>query len=234
MSIIHADHPDPDAIIEYSDHPECVIDVYGSDSAPGVVIYLHGGYWRPRVDRTHARTASRALSDLGLQCFSVEYRRVPGDPDLMLSDVHQALNLLLPLIGNRPTTVVGHSAGGWLALLLAENLQDIPSLRRLVLLAPVTDLARTRHEGLGDGAVAEMFHDPELDTTRYAPPREIGIPAVVIHGTHDSRVRHDMSEEYADLIGATLVTYPEVGHFSLIDPAHHTWPTTSSYIDPRT
>lgn len=233
MSIILAEHPEPDHTVSYGSHADHVIDVFGADTSDGVVIYLHGGYWRPHVDRTHARTALRALSHGGLQCFSIEYRRIPGQPDHMITDCTDAIEALAPLIGDRPTSIVGHSAGGWLALQVAPFIPHSLSLTRIVLLAPVTDLASTRALDLGDGAVAEMFPDPDHDQTRHAVPTTITLPIVVIHGTHDTRVLHGMSEDFARRSNAELLTYAGVGHFSLIDPFHSTWSETMDQIDPR-
>lgn len=233
MSIIVAEHPDPKQSLTYGNHADHVIDVFGANSSNGVVIYIHGGYWRPQVDRKHARTTLKALSERGLQCFSLEYRRVPGQPSHMITDCINAIATLAPLIGNRPTSIVGHSAGGWLALHVAPSLPPSLNITRVVLLAPVTDLANTRTLELGDGAVAEMFPDPDHDQTTYAVPSTITPPLVVIHGTHDTRVLHHMSADYATKSSSRLITYPGVGHFSLIDPQHETWATTAAVIDPR-
>ena len=49
--------------------------------ARGVVVVIHGGFWRPAYDRAHLRPLATALREEGRTVVSVEYRRVPGDPD---------------------------------------------------------------------------------------------------------------------------------------------------------
>lgn len=73
---------------------------------------IHGGYWRPEYDRVHLRPFAAALSALGYQVISLEYRRIPGNPDAMVADIDLAIK-------NLPTddfVLIGHSAGGHLAL----------------------------------------------------------------------------------------------------------------------
>ncbi|HEU5347475.1 MAG TPA: alpha/beta hydrolase, partial [Ktedonobacterales bacterium] len=54
-----------------------------------------------------------------------------------------------------------------------------------------------------------------------------------LHGTADTNVPLELSERYerrATAKGdpATLLTLPDTGHFELVDPASHDWPTVMS------
>lgn len=78
---------------------------------------LHGGFWRPEYDRAHTGPLANALAAAGHLVAIPEYRR-SGWPDTF-DDVAAALDLLAgplphPVTGH--TTLVGHSAGGHLAL----------------------------------------------------------------------------------------------------------------------
>lgn len=89
-----------------------------------------------------------ALVKSGLLCLSVEYRRIPGAPEIMYGDIAAAVRETTRHVADRPTVPAGHLAGGFLALRHAER---HPSQRwqRVVAVAPVTDLADQgkRHRG---------------------------------------------------------------------------------------
>ena len=72
----------------YGPGPDHVHETYGPAAARTLVV-VHGGYFRPGVDLTHARPMARALADLGWRVVLAEYRRVPGDPDATLEDLQR-------------------------------------------------------------------------------------------------------------------------------------------------
>jgi acetyl esterase/lipase len=80
---------DPTSTFKYGEFPEQVGDIF----APKVkkfntlLVLIHGGYWRPEYDRVHLRPFAAALSELGYQVISLEYRRIPGNPDAMVADI---------------------------------------------------------------------------------------------------------------------------------------------------
>ena len=48
----------------YGDSPEQFVEVYGDPAAASAtVIFVHGGYFRPRTDLAHARPLARALAE---------------------------------------------------------------------------------------------------------------------------------------------------------------------------
>src|SRR5687767_5756925 len=108
----------------------------------GRVALIHGGFWRPAYDRVHLRPMAAALRDLGWEVVSIEYRRVPGDPDATVSDVRAALSAAAPDV------IAGHSAGGHLALWAAATMG-----LKAVALAPVADLRLAEELNLDGGAV---------------------------------------------------------------------------------
>ena len=116
-------------------------------------MFIHGGFWRPSIDRTHTGPLCTALAGDGWTTAAIEYRRVPAQPEVTVADVEAALTGLPELVTRHDgrMLVAGHSAGGHLALLAASTM----SLRTLVgvlALAPVADLERADPMGLGDGA----------------------------------------------------------------------------------
>ncbi|MFM1917893.1 MAG: hypothetical protein RJB01_1408 [Actinomycetota bacterium] len=227
-SIINADHPAPDDEIPYGASPDQVIDVFGSSSDERALIFVHGGFWRPEHSRIHARTALRSLSTNNIQCLSLEYRRIPGEPETMFADLHLALDHVEDLLQRRPTLLMGHSAGGLLALKLAED-NSRAWWNRVLALAPVTDLASARDSNLGERAVAAMFPD-RADDDHFTPGPADGVHVDVIHGSRDTRVPVSMSRNYCARTGAQLTECTDVGHFELIDPSSSAWPIVAECV----
>lgn len=213
MSVLDRPGPEPDDVVAYGTDPDQVTDVWQGEGAQ--VVLLHGGFWRPEWDRTHLRTLAGALRDAGYRVALPEYRRVPGMPDLMTYDVTHAL------AGLEPAIVIGHSAGGHLALWAANQ------ARAVLALAPVADLILAEREDLDIGAVRDFLGGPaasrpDLDPIRL--PRS-NVPVTLLHGTADDRVPLQVSEAYAEAHPeARLVTLPGVDHFDLIDPSSKAWP----------
>lgn len=220
----------------YGSHPDQVVDVYpaqGDWSGP-TVAFVHGGYWRPKYDREHARSAAGALAAAGFPTALVEYRRVPGSPDVTCADVVEAVRLVatggtgLPA---GPVVLVGHSAGGHLGLVAASD-HSLPMLGCLAL-APLADLQAAETAALDGGAVQDFLGGPadgrqDLDPARMRTAAATRI--VVLHGVDDSVVPITVSQSFADATGADLHGLAGVGHFELIDPRSSSWPTVIGHL----
>jgi len=185
-----------------------------------LAVVLHGGYWQSTYNLIHTGHMCIALAEEGIASWNLEYRRV-GDPGGQWptagEDVGLALSRLeeLPFEHDGRTVLVGHSAGGQLALWAARR-TGLP----VVALAPVSDV-RDAAERRGPESAPARFMAPE----HYADgsPLELlplGVPQLVIHGTADDSVPFEMSERYVEAAGgeAELVALDGVGHFELIDP----------------
>lgn len=225
-SILSRPGPAPDAQQSYGPHPDQVIDWYPAaepDAGP-VVVVIHGGYWRPEYDREHARSAAAGLAAAGCTTALIEYRREPGHPDDMVDDVTSAIRHVADKAPEGSgVLVVGHSAGGHLALLAAT--QEGQPIEGVVALAPLSSLAEADRLDLDDGAVRSFLgrsaaDRPDLDPSALPPPR---VPVVLIHGQEDSLVPVEMSETFASHQGASLRLLPGTGHFELIDPLSAVW-----------
>ncbi|GGU60324.1 lipase [Streptomyces albospinus] len=125
--------------------------------------------------------------------------------------------------GRRGVVLVGHSAGGHLALLAAAR-PGTP-VTRVVAVSPVADLARAHELGLSNGAVAELLGaGPGLaerlaaaDPMAHGPA---GVPVTLLHGTADPDVPPDLSRRYAAAHPAAteLRELPGVGHYAPVTP----------------
>lgn len=228
--------PSPDVVLRRGSAPDDLVDVHlppSRDPAP-LLVLLHGGFWRQEYDRRHTRALAAALRDEGYVVATPEYARTGGAggwPRTFddVADVRERLaGLLADVVPGRvadgPPVVVGHSAGGQLALWWSLT----GSAEPVVALAPVGDLARAHAEELGGGAVAALLDgSPAEQPQRYAavdpavllPSR--AIPATVLHGTDDRQVPVEHSR---GLAGVHLVELPGTDHFALIDPLSPAWP----------
>lgn len=222
--VLNRPAPPPDHTVRYGPGPDQIADVRGrADTDLPMIVILHGGFWRPEWDRTHTGPLAAALAEIGYPVAQLEYRRGAGWA-AMADDVVSGVAALAERYG--PPLLLGHSAGGQLALWYASA--AAPRARGVVALAPVADLAEAYRLDLDDGAVAALFGgapDEAADPCRRVP---IKLPSVILHGGADRYVPIDLSRHLTDVDHAaggasSLVELPQVGHFALIDPEAATW-----------
>lgn len=215
----------------YGDGPDQVADLLAPDG-PGphpVAVLLHGGFWRARFTRRPMAALAADLAGRGWATWNVEYRRVGagGGVPQTLDDVGAVIERLDE---GRGLTLIGHSAGGQLALCAA----GLPAVTAVVSLAGVCDLAAAAGERLGDGAaLAFAGGTPAERPEAYAaadPLRRLptGAEVLLVHGDADERVPVDHSRRYVRAARAAgdrcaLLELPGVGHFPLIDPRSTAW-----------
>ena len=232
----------PDAILRYADHSDGLIDVFlppgtGRPERPSpLVLVIHGGFWREEYDRSHVRPLANALAQRGVVVAVPEYRRVGGLGGWPQTayDVETALISTPALLGvvvapglldpSTPCTLVGHSAGGHLAM-WAGIRAGPERVRSIVALAPVADLEYAARAGMGDGAVQELLgggpddvpeHYAEADPARLLPG---DVPVTIIQGSDDKQVTVEMNRRLAGQHReVAYVELDEVDHFALIDP----------------
>lgn len=219
---ILTDPPPPaaDARLAYGPGPLQFGDLrLTEDDAPPLAVVIHGGYWKAIYNLIPAGHLSHALTEQGIATWNVEYRRV-GDPGggwpATGDDIARAVEFVAELpVDHTRVVLVGHSAGGQLALWAAKRAQ-LP----VVALAPVSDVRESAARNGGDGAAARFMsaeHFAEGSPSELLP---LGVQQILIHGTEDDSVPYAMSERYVEAAGgeAELVTLEGAGHFEPIDP----------------
>ncbi|MGN6302469.1 MAG: alpha/beta hydrolase [Angustibacter sp.] len=213
-----------------------------------VVTVLHGGFWRSCWQLDLMDAVSIDLAARGIASWNVEYRR----PDrhgwrATVQDVRRSLDHLHELARRRPldldrVAVVGHSAGGSMAVQLAGDAAAarVPHLRLAVQLAGLVDLVGTHRRDIGNGAVVTALGGtPEERPQVYAQasPLErvpVGVPQVVVVGLGESPDLREMSRRYvraARAAGDDVTLVEDAGdHFTVIDPASVIWQRTAELI----
>lgn len=211
-------------------------------AAAVTVVLVHGGFWRARWDRAHLRPLAAALADAGLTVALPEYRRTgmpggtwPGPGQ----DVAEALAAIraddtLPA----PTVLVGHSAGGHLAVWLLHR-PEAGGVLGAVSLAGCLDLRMVGRLGLDDGAADDLMGRPDWSDELFldADPLDLGptpSPVAALHGRADEQVPLAVSQSWMTRCGTVgrdaLTVLEDRDHFDLIDPASPAWPTVLAEI----
>lgn len=242
QSILDVDPPKADGRVHYGSGEFHFADIRVPKGAGpfAVVMNIHGGFWRAAYDLVHAGHLCAALSKAGLATYNIEYRRV-GNPGGTwpgtFEDIRNAFGYLQQNaagLGFDPKRIVvmGHSAGGQLALCLAAH---EPSLSTAVSLAGVVDLQKAFELHLSNDAVVEFLQGtPQQVPEHYreASPMVLKIEAsqVLIAGGKDDVVPPELSRAYvskkkAQGEQAKLVEIPKADHFDLIDPSSEAFKT---------
>ncbi|MCW2752522.1 MAG: alpha/beta hydrolase, partial [Aeromicrobium sp.] len=107
--------------IRYGDDPSQFGELSrATGRSKGVVVVIHGGFWRAQYDLSLGRPLAASLIAHGWDAYNLEYRRVGnggGWPETF-DDVAAGIDALAKVDGLDTTTVIslGHSAGGHLAV----------------------------------------------------------------------------------------------------------------------
>lgn len=245
---------DPAEVVAYGDHDESFGHLRlprTTDGPAPVVALLHGGYWRSRWQLDLMDALAVDLSDRGYAAWNLEYRRPDRHGwEATVADVCDGVRHVADLserFGVTPSKVVivGHSAGGQLALQAAEELAaEVGPVSPVaaVSLAGVVDLAEAHARQMGEGAVQLALGGTpaELpDRYRVASPAARGarrVPTVVVQGADDDPDLVEMNRRFvarSRSTGASIVAVERPGdHFAVIDPASEVWHATVAAFEP--
>ena len=217
--------------IRYGDDPAQFAELTLPVAEPrGLVVVVHGGFWKPQYGIEYARPLVPSLVTDGWAVWAIEYRR--SGAAATLADVSAAIEAV-PVVAD---TVVGlgHSAGGHLVTWAAAR----GGLTHVVAQAGVLDLRAAYDAGLGDGAVeAFLGHAPgpaddEVDPIRQVP---LDVPIWCVHGRDDTVVPPSQSCAYVAAAraagGAAELVEVDGDHFDVIDPDAEAWRLTLDLLD---
>ncbi len=234
-----------DMALAYGQYPDQFGELrlpHGAGPHP-VVVLVHGGCWMEAFDVAHIRPLADAITGLGYATWTLEYRRPDGRADPWpgtFVDVARGLDELRELAQEHALdleglTVLGHSAGGQLALWLAARpgfaethplYMPAPlEVARVLALAPIADMAEfaALDQGCNAGARRVVGGAPEEWPERFQAISPIdnlplGVRVELIHATADPIVPWTQSATFAETFGAAG---GEVELHDLDEPAGH-------------
>ena len=227
----------PARMISYGSDALQTVSVYEAQNASdgvraphSAIIFIHGGCWLNAYDASHGAGFYSALANTGIDTYAVEYRRTgdegggwPGS----LYDIQDAINTITRSLSQtdeeKNVYIVGHSAGGHLALLAAASQLNIPKsvdIKAVIGLAAITKVTEYA-KGTNSCQTATpdfMGGKPEVRVEAYkqATPHleRIGYPVVLMQGDADAIVPalHSESEH------AKTISIENGGHFDWLHP----------------
>jgi len=234
----------------------------GSGPHP-LVILIHGGCFKAAyATAQYFGALADALKEDRIATWNIEYRRLgqPGSgwPGTYL-DVGRAVDYVRVIarehqIDLGPVVIVGHSAGGHLAMWAAAR-RRLPKASELYVVDPlplrgVMDLAGPvdmtanipGYEALcGDTVITSMLGGtPASVPDHYAQASAInllplGIPQVLVLGSRENYVPLALVDAYVRAgtqagDGVHRILIPRAGHFEIASPLSFTWPQIKSAI----
>ncbi|WP_406299574.1 alpha/beta hydrolase [Embleya sp. NBC_00888] len=240
----------PDRTLRYGPAADHVVDLWQPAAEPhALVVVVHGGYWRAEYDRKYTYPMCVALAAEGYAVASLEYRRAGqpgGGRPGTFEDVAAALDLLCTK-SEQPVVLLGHSAGGHLAVWAALRdrvpaggvgwLPAAPPIAGAVSLAGVLDLDAALALDLDDGAAAEFLGADrseatlaQVDPVRLAAGGLGDRRLILLHGDADEQVPIALGHTFAAASGLPLRELPGIGHFEPVDPLSAIWPEVTRAV----
>ena len=227
---------------DYGDDPSQFGELSLPEGTPrGVVVVIHGGFWKAEYDLSLGRPLAASLVEQGWAAWNIEYRRVGGGGGLpaTFDDVAAAIDRLADLDVDTSTVVtLGHSAGGHLAVWAAGRDDQVVPVTAVISQAGVLDLVGASELGLGGGAVEALLGHPATTADAASDPLQqvpLDVPVYCVHGTGDTIVPPVQSETY---VGAALgagaeaeLVEVEGDHFVVIDVTSDAWRTQLEILD---
>lgn len=192
----------------------------------GVVVVIHGGYWRSAYGAELGEPLAKDLAEHGMAAWNLEYRRAgngggwPGTFQDILAGIDKLAGLAEPhTLDLGKVVALGHSAGGHLAVWAAgrdrlqglgaaedgvENRNDGVRLTGVVSQSGVLNLAEAERLHLSNGAVANLLAGPPSDF----PGRHLAadpmaalpldVPVYAVHAEDDLDVPPSMATTYVE------------------------------------
>ncbi len=228
-------------IVEYGDGVDNVLDLrIPSEGTPvPLAILIHGGFWRDVWKRDIMAPLGVALTHRGWATANIEYSRGCGSFPAAIKDVADAIEWLRDKgthhgIDTEMIVLVGHSAGGYLALKIAHTDDRIAGT---VALAPVTDLEAIATTRPIDDPVSAFLDVPAgTDPQKWKEASIDGQPLCtirLIHGHDDEDVAPSQTTSYVaqhpDMASARLLD--STGHMELIDPCDPAFGALTAALD---
>jgi acetyl esterase/lipase len=221
-------YKEPDEYISYGEDPLQFASLWLPSEAKSkknqLIVFIHGGCWLNAYDIKHSYALTTALAQEGYAVWSLEYRRSgdlgggwPGTFDDILAGIKSINGLPNHAYTLNNTVVVGHSAGGHLALLAGSQ---IPELKAIIGLAAITDIVSyAEGQNSCQQATSQFMSGSTTEKSQQykdANPiaHKMHEKTVLLQGDADNIV----PPQQALALGVTVVKNAGAGHFDWIHP----------------
>lgn len=211
-------------------------DLYVPKNAQGkvpAVIYIHGGYWRNQ-SRSYYQTFTGLYQNIGLALASrgvatavIDYRLYPrARVEDQMSDIEAAVSYLKNNAGKygidpMQIHLVGHSAGGHLALMTLWQKKNA-DVRTAVALSPILDIAHMRaHKDAGfNKELTQPFFGTGNNDTKFSPAMYAAADsraALILFGEKDYEYLVEQGKKYTERFSAAGLKQVQFGWVSGTD-----------------
>lgn len=203
-----------------------------------VVIMIHGGAW-VMGDKSYFSKDIQDFADAGIACATIDYRfasdRNNFHHDDLVADIRKALDFIASKsdewqVSPNRFGLIGHSAGGHLALSTAYSKNSDHRIKAVVSWAGLIDL--TDHDQLAITGADQLFRaylglglETPADSSEYrrASPyymvNSSSVPTLLLHGTEDPGVPYSTAQK----LDRKLTELSVVHELHTMQGAYHIW-----------
>lgn len=198
--------------VQYGDHARQFVELVGTPSQV-LPVFIHGGYWRALTAGMHRFLLPHLAEDHGAVA-NLEYRLLP---EVALADIVEDALAGLKAIADKTGArllVIGHSAGGHLAVISALRLPDIVcgavSISGLYDLAPLPWTFLRKEVGLTG---ADIMGQSPIDLWNGHSAQHV----LVAVGEMETAEFHRQAHVFASMHGARTFTVPGAHHMTVLE-----------------
>lgn len=177
------------------------------------VVFIHGGYWRNQTRSYYQaftglyQNFGLALASRGIAAAVIDYRLYPqAKVEDQLNDVETAVAYLKAnaekyAIDPAQIFLVGHSAGGHLALMVLWQKKNM-DVKSVIALSPILDIAHMRKHKEADfnRELTQPFFGNGENDAKYSPATYVSPgsrPALLLFGSKDYAYLVEQGQVYA-------------------------------------
>lgn len=202
-----------------------------------LVILIHGGCWLSAYDIQHTYALSTGLAQSGFNVWSIEYRRSgdlgggwPGTYEDVKAGIVASSKYNKGEFDLGESVLVGHSAGGHLALLAGGTIQQ---LKGVIALAAITDIKEYAAGSNSCQQVTKNFMqgmpaDKPAEYHMANPSKQsLHVNTVILQGDKDNIVpAFELNK-----LERKIIMLEGVGHFDWIHPGSDAFKTLTQQLN---
>ena len=212
----------PTKVISYGSQSDQIAELWlpaESNGPAPLVIFVHGGCWLNEYNIQHSHAFSTALAKSGYAVWSIEYRREGNSENgwpVGLLDILLAIDFVSTLdqqlVDRNQSVLLGHSLGGYLALLAGAQRTHL--IQAVVGLAAITDLQDYAKGDTNCQQAARQLMLGGSQQENATAMRRLHRNTILMHGDADKIV----PITHADLEKTKKEVIAGAGHFDFIHP----------------